>query len=337
MDPRPVPQGIWPDCIGVDGGGTRTRGIRIAADGTRVAVAQAGASNPTLAGLEQTRASLIQVFETLARAVPPGPVTVCLGLAGVGFSDRRQEVERLARDLLHATGYVPEHVQVVTDAEIALEAATEGGDGAILIAGTGSVALGRRGGHPPVRVGGWGLTLGDEGSGAWLGRELLRRTTREADGRNADTGLVARVTQALGLRDAAALVPLVYGPPPLRPADFAEHARLVFALAAEAHPVATALVAEASRELAQHVIALWRHLALPQAAPLAVTGGLFTDGSPLWDALRRRLSEELAVTATPLRHPPTVGAVFAAARAVLPPEIFQALLASPTLRNVRFD
>jgi len=336
MDPHPWPEGDWPDCIGVDGGGTRTRGVRVAADGSRVAVAQAGASNPTLAGLEPTRASLAAIFEALARSAPPGPVTVCLGLAGVGFSDRGREVEHLARDLLTAAGYAPRHVHVVTDAEIALEAATEGRDGAILIAGTGSVALGRREGHPSVRVGGWGLTLGDEGSGAWLGRELLRRATREHDGRDPDTGLVGWVTRALGLRDAASLVPLVYGPPPLRPADFAEHAQLVFALAEEQHPVATALVAEAARELALHVTALWRRLSLPETAPLALTGGLFSDGSPLWKALRSRLSAELAVTPTPLRLAPAVGAVLAAARAALPPEALPALTQSSALRSVRF-
>ena len=52
-------------------------------------------------------------------------------------------------------------------------------DGIVIIAGTGSIAYGACEGRS-MRCGGWDYELGDEGSGGWLGKELLR-VRRELD------------------------------------------------------------------------------------------------------------------------------------------------------------
>ena len=54
------------------------------------------------------------------------------------------------------------------------------GDGAVMHAGTGSFVALRR--HGQLRcVGGWGPTLGDEGSAHWVGREILRAALALSD------------------------------------------------------------------------------------------------------------------------------------------------------------
>ena len=68
------------------------------------------------------------------------------------------------------------------------------GVGVVLIAGTGSMAYGRDATGAHARSGGWGRLLADEGSGYWLGHQLLRRIVQAADGRAPKTAL----TELLG-------------------------------------------------------------------------------------------------------------------------------------------
>lgn len=322
--------------IGVDGGGTSTRAVRATLNGHVLARATAGPSNPTSTSLEETAQSLRDVFRSLMESVPPGPVSVCLGLAGVGFSGKDVPVETLTRDMLTQDGWQPVGVSVITDAEAALEAATEGSAGSILIAGTGSVALGRSRQGQSRRVGGWGFMLGDEGSGAWLGRELLRSVAREADGREPDTGLGREVLLALGLSQARDLVTLVYGPPALRAVDFARYAKMALELAHDGHAGAYALVERAAAELCTHVATLWHELSLTPQEPLGLTGGVLHATSPLSDAVGRQVFRDLGVTARPVTLLPVVGALFAAARNVEGTKALRQLAESPEIRAVHF-
>lgn len=71
---------------------------------------------------------------------------------------------------------------VKTDAFVACLGAHKGEDGMIVIIGTGSVAFAICNGKGH-RVGGWGFPYGDEGSGAWIGCEAIRKTLHYYDGR----------------------------------------------------------------------------------------------------------------------------------------------------------
>lgn len=55
--------------------------------------------------------------------------------------------------------------------------------GALVISGTGSAAYATDGKGKIVRSGGWGHRVGDEGSGYWIGREILNAIFRFEDGR----------------------------------------------------------------------------------------------------------------------------------------------------------
>ncbi|HXW50334.1 MAG TPA: BadF/BadG/BcrA/BcrD ATPase family protein, partial [Xanthobacteraceae bacterium] len=62
-------------------------------------------------------------------------------------------------------------------------------DGGVIIAGTGTVAWAAIEGKT-YRVGGWGLPISDEGSGAWIGSEAVRRVLWAYDGRVAWTPML---------------------------------------------------------------------------------------------------------------------------------------------------
>ena len=65
-------------------------------------------------------------------------------------------------------------VQVLADAQAALLGALGDRPGLLVLAGTGSIVVGRDARGRWVRAGGLGPLIGDEGSGFWLGRQWLR-------------------------------------------------------------------------------------------------------------------------------------------------------------------
>lgn len=160
--------------IGIDGGGTGCRLLlvkddqRFETDGgpCNVSTDLAGALRELSAGLDRLAAQAGIDRGTL-RSFP-----TCLGLAGVVAGTSRHDIS----DALRLT-----KAQVVDDRTIALSGALGESDGALVGLGTGSFFAMQRGGTVTL-AGGWGLRLGDEASGAWLGREMLTQCLATVDG-----------------------------------------------------------------------------------------------------------------------------------------------------------
>jgi glucosamine kinase len=81
---------------------------------------------------------------------------------------------------------------LTADAHAACVGAHNGGDGGVIVVGTGCIGWAVLQGRQH-RVGGWGLPISDEGSGAWIGRETLRFVLSAYDGRISWTKLLSAV------------------------------------------------------------------------------------------------------------------------------------------------
>ncbi|HEX2204565.1 MAG TPA: BadF/BadG/BcrA/BcrD ATPase family protein, partial [Longimicrobium sp.] len=105
--------------------------------------------------------------------------------------------------------------------------------------------------------GGWGMIVGDEGSGWAIGRGGLAAALRAADGRGPGTALLARFLEALELDGPVAIPPWAGR---AEKADVAALARLVVEAAQSGDPVASGVVERGARELGCHAAALARRL-----------------------------------------------------------------------------
>ncbi len=165
---------------GIDGGGTKTRCLIEDTKGALLGEGRGGPSNPVSAGLEETRCSLEEAFFHACNRARIPPEAKCLalvaGLAGGSTPLVQREVGRILREITGAS-----RVQVTTDLHIALEGGLPPGPGIIVIAGTGSSALGRDGAGNLARAGGHGPYLGDEGGGYWIVKSAVARLLRERD------------------------------------------------------------------------------------------------------------------------------------------------------------
>jgi hypothetical protein len=187
--------------LGIDGGGTRCTAVIATAPESPASDAPlsifgrglGGPANPRVAGFEAAQANLAAAVAAARTAAGIGTArlaTAYLGPAGVGRAEERDRMTAWVRETLSA-----DHVAVVTDAEILLAAATLPAWGVVLIAGTGSLALGCTESGATDRCGGWGPLLGDEGSGYWIAVAGLRTAARRADGRGPATSLLAALQQ----------------------------------------------------------------------------------------------------------------------------------------------
>ncbi len=164
--------------LGVDGGGTNCR-IRLADENlVTLADAAGGRSNLQIdAGDPAFRSITEGTREVFAKAGIDFSQTAntygCFGMAGGRLPS--------ARDAFAARPWPFAAVKVYDDIDIARAGAHGGEDGAVIIVGTGSAALAMVKGERH-QCGGWGFHIGDQMSGAILGRELVRRTVEAADG-----------------------------------------------------------------------------------------------------------------------------------------------------------
>jgi N-acetylglucosamine kinase-like BadF-type ATPase len=162
-------------------------------------------------------------------------------------AERRAVARRLAR--------VARRVEVLSDAQIAHLGALGGGPGVLILAGTGSIVIGRNPAGRWTRAGGFGPLLGDEGSGFWLGRAWLRATTQGEDFMPARRLIQSRDP----VRGIAALAPSV------------------IARARRGDRRARTIVAEAQRHLAAQAVDVVRRLALRSPVTVSWAGSVLND------------------------------------------------------------
>lgn len=272
--------------VGVDGGGTKTRAL-VADENAKPLADVEGPGSAVRPGQAERSADVI--LETVRQALHAArmehvlPRVLCVGVAGVG---REPERQALWQALVERE--VAEEIVVHPDAIVALDDAFGDGPGVLLIAGTGSVAFGRGPTGTIARCGGWGPNIGDEGSGAWIGRRALSVVTASSDGREPETALVGAVLTAVQVNEVTELIAWAAQ---ATPAQLATLAPAVMSEAEAGDTRANAILSMAVEELVLHVRALARQLFVDEraAVPVALTGGLLGRGTPLRKRLEQRM------------------------------------------------
>jgi glucosamine kinase len=256
--------------VGLDAGGTKTAVLAHAGGAPQRFVGPgAHALRDGADGAAETLAALVgQAREAFGGAEIGG---VAVGLAGAGRAPEQAAVAAALRGRLGGA-----RVAVTHDADVALEAAWGSESGAVLLVGTGSLVYARTLDGATLRAGGWGLALGDDGSGAALGRHALRAILAAHDG-GPPTALADLAAEA-GLGTPEAVLDAVYNDG--RP--LAGFAPLLLAAAAADDWVATSLLARETNALAQQTGWLATRAAETVAHRIATCGGLTAE--PVYQA-----------------------------------------------------
>jgi glucosamine kinase len=182
--------------LGIDGGGSKTTFLLVDEYYNEICHIQSGPSNWLSVGADAAKEAITEGISRLTEQ----PNIVCAGFAGAA----RPESLSLYREILQSL--IPgAQIIIESDAFIASIGAIGIDPGILLIAGTGSIVIGRDKDRSMFRVGGWGPYFGDEGSGFWIGREAVRAALRSLDlqGSREFPNLIAN---RLGLKSIAEVV-----------------------------------------------------------------------------------------------------------------------------------
>jgi N-acetylglucosamine kinase-like BadF-type ATPase len=214
-------------------------------------------------------------------------VAIGAGLAGTG----KPELKEGMRASLEAA-FPGTKINIFTDLEAALAGA---GDGPVivLVAGTGSAAIGRNAQGETWRTGGYGPHIGDDGSAFDIGSRAMARAMKEREQRGEDSNLGVKILaqfefaswkelQGRAQLEADKIYPAVFP---------------VVAVAADVGDAAAReILVQAARELASLVNAVAEHSGLGRENIMIVKTGGMVGRSAFFDvqldeALKRVLRE----------------------------------------------
>ncbi len=226
--------------LGIDGGGTRCRARLRDASGQVLGEGEGGPAN-----IHQDFAGTVRsIREAAQQAMAAGKlpqeaahsIRAGFGLAGI--------VTAGTGDQLCASGLPFAAITAINDAHAACLGAHGGTDGGIIITGTGSAGYLIKN-ETGKGIGGWGFELGDDGSGAMMGREALRRAVLAIDGLGPASQLTDAILADLG-RDQPALARWARA---ARPADYARFVPNVLSAADAGDAIAVEIVTVAAAAL----------------------------------------------------------------------------------------
>jgi glucosamine kinase len=180
--------------LGFDGGGTKTDCVLMDETGAILARGQSGPSNPTRVGFEEAAAALYEAAKRVlekAHLELSSIVGICAGLAGVQHPEAATNVHAALKNIFPGA-----RVCVVTDLALSLEATSQR-PSVVLVAGTGSAAIGWDSQSRLARVGGYGPLISDHGSAYDVGRQAIQAALRDRDRTGTNTPLGARILHHL--------------------------------------------------------------------------------------------------------------------------------------------
>ena len=292
--------------IGVDVGGSKTAvSVGEAAHVLGRALGPGAAVRP---GRAIASAAIIAetVRKALATAGAARGSALVVGAAGAGRESERRELEQALR-----TESLADRVRVTTDIDIALTAAFGEGPGIVVVAGTGSIVLGRDPEGRMLRRGGYGWQMGDEGSGYAIGRAALGAVSRARDGRSPETALTPILMEATRSLDFDALVRWSASAGPAEVAALAPH---VLHTAERGDAVAQGIADYAARELSTLVLGLAQEYPTGERVGVALMGGMLAEERSLRSAVLTRLEEEPSLRPLATMVDATLGALTQAAK-----------------------
>ena len=277
--------------LGIDGGGTGTRWRLADAEGGTLGE---GSLRPLTGHVFEpsSRAAAEAVVAEIAAAVRAAgkPDRICAGITGL--STGSETAAMISGWLAHAFELSADAVQVVDDMRIAYRAAFRPGEGILVYAGTGSVAMHLAEDGKVERAGGHGYLIDDAGGGYWIGRQALAAVLRAADeGRDAGT-LGREIGLAIGGLGWDRVRRFVYGG---GRAAVATLTHAVAKAAARDDDSAVTILSSAGEELARLARVLLGRLGRSQ--PVALAGGASRTSPLIFSHFRTSLPRDVV-----LRH-----------------------------------
>lgn len=278
--------------IGVDGGGTKTKGVLMVEGGDVLSTTAKASSNPHSNPESAVRAALHGLVGDLCSEAEISKADVdgiCLGMAGC---DRPAD-KKFITDIVKESFDQELPIEVINDALVAMMAVLGKLHGILVISGTGSICFGyNEETGKNARSGGWGHILADEGAGYQIAVEGMKAVLAEWDQRIEKTALTEKILKQLKLNDPTDLIGWTYMQGNGK-AEIAALARLVHQAAEEGDQAARDILDHQADLFLENVAAVHKRLFKPdEVVPLALWGGNLQNVKSYQDLFIRKIEEK---------------------------------------------
>jgi len=307
--------------LGVDGGGRKTYAVVIDGSGALVGAGEAGASNWEITGADGASGAVGTAVREALSAAGIGADTLAASVFGLAGLDWPSDEPRLGAVAEAAVPGVPR--RIVNDAFIALRAGASESWGIAVIAGTGTIAVGRDPVGTEFRTVGEGRAFGDFGDEFDVSELAVRAVADQYTGRGPVTMLTEMLCERLGEPTVESLLErLARTDPSLRQPALQNLTPMVLAATEAGDLVARTVLERIGLALGEAAGVVARRLDLTNLpVEVVLAGGLFrTPNRYLLDELElgvRRTAPRAELRQ--LTAPPVVGAALMALEVALEP------------------
>lgn len=289
--------------IGIDGGGTNTRGIASDESGNIMAETTKKSCNLNTLDLGDAAARLKDVITELVNDIGTKIGTkeievemVVLALAGAERKEKRKKLLELVE------GEFPvdpsDTVDIITDSRASLYGSLGGEEGVMVNSGTGAIAMAQDDKGNLARADGWGYLLGDKGSGYWIGLTAIIKALEAEDGRGKETSLESKLMDYYEINRMKKIIPVIYEKKESSLVEsVAGVAPIVFEEASTGDRVANSIISKAGQELGRTAGAVIKKLDYKgDTVKIVLKGGVFdsTKKEPMMESFEAELSNHVS-------------------------------------------
>ena len=277
--------------IGIDGGGSKTRGRLVF--GEQQVQRVIGSTRVGVVGFTEACERVVQLLVDLTNdaGIDKSEIdAVVVGVAGIWLEEERQRFAHLLRIIARDSGFNLQDLIATSDAEIALRGAFGSEAGIMLIAGTGTITLGKNKQGELIRSGGWGIEIDDEGSGAWIGKKGLSACVKAIDGRGIQTSLLHKLADRypqISLKFPRTIVSAFMD----KVFEYHHLTQMVLEEAENGDSVCLEIVQEAAERLHENIMAVAKNIpGIP--LPVSFLGGLLENNTLIARELLNKIKEK---------------------------------------------
>ena len=267
--------------IGIDAGGTHSTAIAYDENGKELGRAEGGPgqiNNNYELGIK----NISDTINNLKDQINGDCMKILAGIAGLSVVGNAPEV---AATISSNVGNIP--TRAITDSLLALYNGLEGADGALVIAGTGSVVNGRQN-ESLIATGGYGSQLGDEGSGYAITKAALQAALLKWDQREKSSlvELFVKIWNLNSMDEAPAKFYELTSP------EVASYAVEVAKLADNGDEEARKIIQEQAHLLARDIINCLDRYEDPKPMRIALTGSVLSNNAMMRSIMEDEVKEK---------------------------------------------
>ncbi len=294
--------------IGIDGGATKTKCVITDEELNIIYECSGKPSSISIYNIHEVSETLVElIIECKEKAGVDYReiIAVVIGTAGAGRKSSAEKLKEILLKLVLYKNIKINDLQIVSDARIALEGAFGGGEGSILISGTGSIMFGKDKKGNIHRAGGFGRYIGDEGSAYSIGRKGINLLSKYFDGRTDKPILADLISNKFNIKDSASLIENIYS----NDLDIASVAPLVIEAAEQSDSECIKILSEESDELILLVRTMLKKL-INDDLKLCFIGSTISNKHFYSNLLKSKIEIALPkVQIVEPKYPPVIGAI----------------------------